>query len=741
MLNQSLASKWIQIGPRCSHENVGDGFPDRARELEAVTGTRAYNEHVLVTRMRCNEKMPVRSVGIEARRRTPPISSRVRKIGLQQPRHSIDLLVIYITSHRVRVSGFALVMKSGLDTVAAVWDKVKDPVRSILYHCDRTARGSEQMRVVRRGEPMHYLSLHTERNGIIVEQGWRPGARAQCQPTSIVRAFARHDARSAAGHAPFEHGLFDEHLGAGRTGELEVSGDAAFRIENTRSRLVKRAHLVRYGESRKAPSDVGGGELFVLEPVFACAAECTRDEHTVLLADHQSARLMKESLGGAALEIGPELIGPLNEWHVMRMLVVRLANDSRQAVGGSQGVRRRKAIEARDANAALRQMVQRSTSHRSEADDHDVGSVSHGVGHCTSFPPPSIAKRAGVRLFSRRCFVRRSSFRLELNSEESMGLRDFISKQFVDVIQWTETGEGVLAYRYPMQDMEIQYGAQLTVRESQMALFINEGKAADAFKPGLYTLETRTLPLLTNLRNWDKAFQSPFKSDVYFFSTRLQTNQKWGTPNPIAIRDKDFGMIRLRGFGVYSYHIVNPLLFHQKVSGTRDLYTVADLDGHLRNTIVGRVSDSFAQSKIPFLDMASNLNALSQALGTQLAGLFTDLGLGLDSFVVENLSLPEELQQKLDERIGMNIVGNLRDYTQYQVAQSLPTAAANPGGSAGLGAGLGAGLAMGKTIADALSPNTTTPAAPNTATKFCTSCGTAIPRAAKFCSECGTAQG
>jgi membrane protease subunit (stomatin/prohibitin family) len=323
-----------------------------------------------------------------------------------------------------------------------------------------------------------------------------------------------------------------------------------------------------------------------------------------------------------------------------------------------------------------------------------------------------------------------------------MGLRDFISKQFVDVIQWTETGEGVLAYRYPMQDMEIQYGAQLTVRESQMALFINEGKAADAFKPGLYKLETRTLPLLTNLRNWDKAFQSPFKSDVYFFSTRLQTNQKWGTPNPIAIRDKDFGMIRLRGFGMYSYHMANPLLFHQKVSGTRDLYTAADLDGHLRNTIIGRVSDAFAQSKIPFLDMASNLNALSQALTTQLAGIFTDLGLGLDSFVVENLSLPEELQQKLDERIGMNIVGNLRDYTQYQVAQSLPAAAANPGGGAGLGAGLGAGIAMGKTIADALNPNTTpAPAAPAAETKFCTSCGRAIPRSAKFCSECGTAQG
>ena len=334
-----------------------------------------------------------------------------------------------------------------------------------------------------------------------------------------------------------------------------------------------------------------------------------------------------------------------------------------------------------------------------------------------------------------------------------MGLRDFISKQFVDVIHWTESGDGVLAYQYPMQDMEIQYGAQLTVRESQMALFVNEGRAADAFGPGLYTLETRTLPVLTNLRHWDKAFKSPFKSDVYFFSTRLQTNRKWGTPSPIAIRDRDFGMVRLRGFGLYSFHVVNPLLFHQKVSGTRDVYLVDDLDGHLRNSIVSRVSDTFATSNIPFLDMAGNLNELSHTLGGQLAPLFADFGLGLDSFVVENLSLPDELQQKLDERIGMNIVGNLRDYTQFQVASSMPVAAANQGGGgAGAGAGLGAGMAMGKAMADAIIPGApAAPApmsngvgaaagAPAAATKFCTSCGTSLPRAAKFCSECGTAQ-
>ena len=328
-----------------------------------------------------------------------------------------------------------------------------------------------------------------------------------------------------------------------------------------------------------------------------------------------------------------------------------------------------------------------------------------------------------------------------------MGIRDFLKKQFVDVIQWTEAGDGVLAYRYPMQDMEIQYGGQLTVRESQMALFVNEGKVADAFGPGLHKLETRTLPLLTNLQHWDKAFQSPFKSDVYFFSTRLQTNQRWGTQQPITIRDKDFGMVRLRGFGIYAYQIENPLVFHQRVSGTRDVYTTADLEGHLRNTIVGRVSDAFAESGIPFVDMAANLHELSERMRDLLAPTFAELGLKLQAFVVENLSLPEELQKRLDERIGMNIVGDARQYAQFQAAQSIPIAAANEGGAAGLGAGLGAGMAMGKAMADALSQPSQPASQPQGGaplvqgeTKFCSNCGAKIAKASKFCSECGTAQ-
>ena len=329
-----------------------------------------------------------------------------------------------------------------------------------------------------------------------------------------------------------------------------------------------------------------------------------------------------------------------------------------------------------------------------------------------------------------------------------MSLRDFIRKQFIDVIHWTESDDGVLSYRYPMQDMEIQYGGQLTVRDSQMALFVNEGKVADAFGPGLHKLETRTLPILTNLQHWDKAFQSPFKSDVYLFSTRLQTNQRWGTQQPITIRDKDFGMVRLRGFGIYAYQVENPLVFHQRVSGTREVYTTADLEGHLRNTIVGRVSDAFAESGIPFVDMAANLHELSERMRELLAPTFAELGLKLASFVVENLSLPEELQKRLDERIGMNMVGDMRQYAQFQAAQSLPIAAANEGGGgAGLGAGLGAGMAMGKMMTDAMAGGASGPAAgspaadaPAADTKFCSSCGAKIARASKFCSECGTAQ-
>ena len=229
-----------------------------------------------------------------------------------------------------------------------------------------------------------------------------------------------------------------------------------------------------------------------------------------------------------------------------------------------------------------------------------------------------------------------------------MALMDFIKKQFIDVIHWTEDDETTLAYRFPMQDMEIQYGAQLTVRESQMAAFVNEGQVADVFGPGRFKLTTQTIPLLTNLRNWDNLFQSPFKSDVYFFSTRLKVDQKLGTPNAITIRDKEFGAVRLRAFGIYSYRIIDPKSFHVNVSGTRERYTVDDLSGQLRSTVVGAITDLFGESQIPFLDMAANQDEFAAQLRAKAADGFKTLGLELASFVVENLSLPEELQKILD---------------------------------------------------------------------------------------------
>ena len=289
-----------------------------------------------------------------------------------------------------------------------------------------------------------------------------------------------------------------------------------------------------------------------------------------------------------------------------------------------------------------------------------------------------------------------------------MGLMDFIKKQFIDIIQWTEDDNGVLSYRYPMQDFEIQYGGSLTVRESQMAVFVNEGKVADVFGPGMYKLTTQTLPVLTYLKNWDKLFESPFKSDVYFFSTRQQIDQRWGTTQPVTIRDKDFGAVRLRAFGNYSYRIVDPKKFHTEISGTRERYTVTELDGQLRGLMLQHISDAVAQSGIPFLDLAANQVEFAKALQEANAASFDALGLKLEGVTLQNVSLPEELQKILDQKIGMGMIGqNMGQFLQYQTAQAIPklaegVGAGGGGGIAGDAMGLGAGLALGQTMAQQL---------------------------------------
>jgi membrane protease subunit (stomatin/prohibitin family) len=292
---------------------------------------------------------------------------------------------------------------------------------------------------------------------------------------------------------------------------------------------------------------------------------------------------------------------------------------------------------------------------------------------------------------------------------------DFIKKQFIDIIQWTEEGDGTLAWRFPMAEMEIQNGASLTVRDSQMAIFVNEGKVADVFGPGTYKLTTQTLPVLTYLQNWDKLFESPFKSDVYFFSTRQQIDQKWGTPQPITIRDKDFGAVRVRAFGNYAYRITDPKLFHTEISGTRDSYAASEIDGQLRGMVLQSISDAVASSGIPFLDLAANQMEFAKALREQLDPEMTKLGLKIEGMTVQSVSLPEELQKILDQKIGMGMVGNdMAKFMQYQTAQAIPKFAEGAGGGGGIAGdamGLGAGVALGQVLAQNLQAGLQAPAA------------------------------
>jgi membrane protease subunit (stomatin/prohibitin family) len=331
-------------------------------------------------------------------------------------------------------------------------------------------------------------------------------------------------------------------------------------------------------------------------------------------------------------------------------------------------------------------------------------------------------------------------------------LSDFLSKQFIRVIQWNETEDGVLACRYPMQDMEIENGGRLTVRETQMAAFINEGRIADVFGPGLYTLNTRNLPILTDLLNWTKDFESPFKSDVYFFSIRLQISQKWGTGTPVTIRDKEFGAVRLRAYGTYAYRIADPRAFFTNVSGTRDTYYATDLEDQLHAMILERMAGAFADSNVAFLDMAHSQAALADTIAAAVKPGFAAFGLEMNQFVVESVSLPDELQKVMDQRIGMGMAGDVGRLTQFEAAESLEEAAQNPGGTAGMGVGLGAGMTIAQAFMKQASP-APAPAAVHAApepepdpefpvqhphAKFCVECGAALPQSANFCPACGT---
>ena len=283
-----------------------------------------------------------------------------------------------------------------------------------------------------------------------------------------------------------------------------------------------------------------------------------------------------------------------------------------------------------------------------------------------------------------------------------MVFKSFIKKQFIDVIQWPNPEPDVLMWRFPIQDEEIQNGASLTVRDSQAAMFVDEGVTADVFQAGTFKLTTQNLPVLTNLKNWSKLFESPFKSDVYFFNLRQQLSRRWGTSQPVTVRDADFGAVALRAFGMYSFRIADPALFFKEVTGVTAEYRGEQLEEQLRNVAVTQLATAFGTSGIPFLDMAANQVALSQKMTELLQPLFATMGLLLESFNVESVTLPEALQKRMDERMGMGIVGDLSRYTQYQTAQSIPLAAQNEGGVAGIGAGIAAGMGMGNAMTAAM---------------------------------------
>ncbi len=318
-----------------------------------------------------------------------------------------------------------------------------------------------------------------------------------------------------------------------------------------------------------------------------------------------------------------------------------------------------------------------------------------------------------------------------------MGLARFINKQFIDVINWTEEGDDVLAWRFPTADLEIQHGAALIVRDTQTAVFVDDGRIADRFGAGRYVLHTKNLPILTDLRHWAKGFESPFKSEVYFFSMRRRVGQTFGTPQPLTIRDHELGAVQVRAFGVYSFRIVDAGRFHQQVSGTREVVRVGDVEGQLRAVLVTALAAEIGTGAVSFLDLAANQAALGAAVCARADRECTALGIAVADVTIQSLTLPDELQRRLEERIGMGMVGDPARYAQFQTARSIPLAAANEGGIAGAGVGVGAGVALGQTMAQSLggAAASAKPAAPTAVT--CPHCQATLEHAGRFCSACG----
>jgi membrane protease subunit (stomatin/prohibitin family) len=316
-------------------------------------------------------------------------------------------------------------------------------------------------------------------------------------------------------------------------------------------------------------------------------------------------------------------------------------------------------------------------------------------------------------------------------------VKDAALNQFIEVIEWLDESKDTLLYRFPVAGQEIKNGAQLIVRESQAAVFVFEGQVADVFTPGRYTVEGGNTPILSKLGAWKYGFNSPIKSEVYFVNTKQFTDLKWGTSNPIMLRDSDFGIVRLRAFGAYSLRVADPSEFIKQIAGTNAQFQTEDIDGQLKRAIVTEFSDALGEMKIPALDLAAQYKELGEAIRAKINEDFSGYGLEVTKFYVENISLPPEVEAAMDKRASMGALGDAQKYMQFQAADALRDAAQNEGGGAGLGAGLGAGFAVGGQMANAFGANPQGGGAGSAATVACPNCGKQNNAAAKFCADCG----
>jgi len=323
-----------------------------------------------------------------------------------------------------------------------------------------------------------------------------------------------------------------------------------------------------------------------------------------------------------------------------------------------------------------------------------------------------------------------------------MGITSFLKSQLIEVIEWTDDSRDTLVWRFPVQGNEIKMGAALIVREGQMAVFINEGRCADVYTPGRYKLSTQNMPILTKLMNWHHGFNSPFKAEIYFVSSRQFTDRKWGTQSPIMMRDADFGVVRLRAFGSYNFRVMDPKTFIQEIVGTDGHFTTDEIEGQLRRHVVNGFSDALGEAKIPALDLAAQYMELGETIREKIDEGFAQYGLDITVFLIENINLPDEVTKYLDKRAAMGAIGDMGKYQQFQAAEAMEAAAKSEGGGgmAGMGVGLGAGVGLGQTMAGAFtSAQGQAAAAPAAApaTEPCPKCNQPAPAGGKFCPHCG----